>query len=280
MESWSKAAFENPENLPKNTMIQPSNITAAIAHVRSKGIVCIKTARNTGINSLYASYADVWDSLRAALDEAALSVGFIPGSVRKEGDAWIQRLTIAVTFGNESQFHEFECLFPEGNRGVNITQRQGMAHTYAKRYALIDFFHIITGDDDDAVRLGMERAAEQAPSPSQEAHWSEFCHVPLADIGSEETARAWTVLADPSDPNGQRTLGDSAPAALAKAWIRARDNPGLNAWRAELIQERAAGRALHDWTAIRRDFPALKLPEQMAQCTPEQLADLALALTK
>lgn len=257
-----------------------STIHSAIAHVRAKGLVCVKTARNSGINSLYASYADVWEVLRPALDEAALSVGFIPGSVRKEGDAWIQRLTIAVTFGNESQLHEFECLFPEGNRGVNITQRQGMAHTYAKRYALIDFFHIITGDDDDAVRLGVERAADHAPSPNREAHWSEFCHVPIADIGSEETARAWTILADPTDPDGQRTLGDSSAPSLARAWVRHRDNPGINAWRAELIQERAAAKGITDWTSIRREHPGLKLPEQMAACSPDQLSELALALAK
>lgn len=257
-----------------------TTLAAAIANVRSKGIVVVKTSRNTGINSDYASYIDVWEALRPALDESALAVGFIPGSVRKEGDAWIQKLAITVSYGAESVAHEFECVFPEGNRGVNITQRQGMAHTYAKRYALIDFFHLITGDDDDAVRLGQERSNETAPTAPPDRHWSEFCHVPLADIGSEETARAWTILADPSDDSGQRTLGDNAPAAIAKAWLKFPNDAGINAWRAEIIAERATAKGLHDWTSIRRDYRNLNLPEQMASCTPEQLNNLALALAR
>ncbi len=256
-----------------------TSLRRAIAIVQSRGIVVVKTQRNSGLNSDYASYADVWEMLKPQLAEAQLSVGFAPGSASNESSAWKQRLTLIVTSleTGDSITHDFDVLFPEGNRGVNLTQRQGMAHTYGKRYALIDFFHLITGDDDDAQRLGMPERSNSAPQPKAETHWSTLCHVPCFGTGSGEAERAWSMLADPSDTTGERMLGDNAPGVLAKLWARYPDHPGLNAWRAELVGERAAAKSL-TWGAILVAYRTLNLPDRFEECTGEQLANLALAL--
>lgn len=258
-------------------MSEQTPLLHAVAAVRALGIVVIKTARNTGINSDYASYADVWAALKAPLAEHQLSVGFLPGNVRRD-EAWIQTLTLVVSHGAETHEVGFECLFPEGNRGVNLTQRQGMAHTYAKRYALIDYFHLITGDDDDAQRLGQPSRESEAPRPDKSAHWQQFCHVPVFDVGTAETAGAWSMLADPSDEAGERILGDLQGGAMAKLWCRFPDNAGINAWRAELVGDRAKARNILKWEECVTGFKTLNLPANFTECSGEHLANLALAL--
>lgn len=255
-----------------------------INQVRALGLVVVKTSRNTGINASYASFVDIWELLHPALTDAGLSVGFLPGTTRiesvKDIAAWVQSLTMEVSDGETMIQVPFEIVFPEGNRGTNITQRQGMAHTYGKRYALINYFQLITGDDDDAQRLGVARE-ESVLKPSENQHWRDFCHVPLFDVGSEETARTWTMLADPSDDSQMNTLGDATDPKLAKTWIRFPDHPGLNAWRAELVGNRASSSGFGSWdevVASCRSIPSL--PSHFAQCTGEQLNLLGLALAK
>lgn len=265
-------------------MSETTSLLQAVAAVRALGIVVIKTGRNTGINSDYATYADVWDALKNPLADNQLSIGFLPGVVRHvetaqgQNSAWIQALTMVVSHDDKTHEVAFECLFPEGNRGVNLTQRQGMAHTYAKRYALVDYFHLITGDDDDAQRLGQPTRESEAPRPDKTAHWQQFCHVPLFDVGTAETAGTWSMLADPSDDAGQRVLGDLQPGALAKLWCRFPDNVGINAWRAELVGDRAKARNILKWEECVTGFKTLNLPANFTECSGEQLSNLALAL--
>lgn len=249
-------------------------LTQAIAAVRARGLVAVKTSRNTGINSEYASYADVWAVLAPVLTEYGLSVGFLPGPVRKDNEAWVQTLVAEITHGNETKSVSFEIVFPEGNRGVNITQRQGMAHTYGKRYALVNLFHVITGDDDDAERLGQARHEERAPKPDK--HWSEYCYAPLLGVGSEETQGAWSMLANPDNP--EVTLGDLAPGAIARLWTRFPDHAGINAWRAEIVSMRAKAKGATDWQHVLDFYSKMGLPAAFTDCTGEQLNNLALAL--
>ena len=254
----------------------------AIAAVRAEALVVVKTARNTGLNSDYASYTDVWATLKPLLEKHKLAVGFVSGTTSREGDtSWKQVLTLecSSTETGETISHAFETLFPEGNRGVNLTQRQGMAQTYGKRYALINFFHLITGDDDDAQRLGMERGVDNAaPSPAAGQHWSTLCSVPPFGVGQDETLNAWHMLGDPSDQAGERALGDNEGGALAKLAMRYPDHPGLAAWRAELVGERAVAKGVTNWADCAARFPQFNLPSAFSECTPTQLQNLALAL--
>lgn len=258
------------------------SLRQAIAAVRAEALVVVKTARNTGLNSDYASYADVWATLKPLLTQRKLAVGFVSGTTSREGDtSWKQVLTLecSSTETGETISHSFETLFPEGNRGVNLTQRQGMAQTYGKRYALINFFHLITGDDDDAQRLGMDRIGESAaPAPSQGQHWSTLCCVSLFGVGQDETMNAWHMIGDPSDQTGERSLGDNEPGMLAKLAQRYPDHAGLIAWRAELVGERAALKGCTSWDDILKQYPQFQLPPSFAECRGVQLANLALAL--
>lgn len=269
--------------------MQNANLLAAVAAIRSLGIVVVKTARNTGLNSDYATYADVWAHLKEPLAANGLSVGFLPGNTTtlqiNQGTAWSQDLILQVIWRGpveagvvESMSVPFQVLFPEGNRGVNLTQRQGMAHTYGKRYALIDFFGLITGDDDDAQRLGQTPFQDQAPRPDKAAHWRQYCHVPVFSLDNVEAQGSWGMLNDPSDPEGQRVLGDCSPQAIAKAFRVAPDHPGISAWRAELIQARADAKGIRSWEECCELYPRLKLPAQFVDCNPDQLANLALEL--
>jgi hypothetical protein len=255
-----------------------TKLLTAVAAVRAQGIVVVKTARNTGINSDYASYADVWAALAPKLSDVGLSVGFLPGDVRKDSEAWVQSLQMEIVCETETIVVPFQVLFPEGNRGVNLTQRQGMAHTYGKRYALVDYFHLITGDDDDAVRLGQPSRADEAPRADKSAHWRQFCHVELFGVGTAETAGTWGMLADPSDDSGERILGDLQGGAMAKLWTRFPDNPGINAWRAELIGDRAKAKMIQTWDECVTTYKTLHLPPTFAECNGEHLSNLALAL--
>ena len=254
----------------------PPSIIAAVAQVRKAGIVVVKTGRNTGINSDYATYADLWKELKPHLDAACLSVGFLPSTTRLEGSAWIQTLIMEVAVDDSALQIPFEILFPEGNRGVNLTQRQGMAHTYGKRYALIDYFHIITGDDDDAQRLGQPADHMSEASPDKNAHWRQFCYCDLFEVGDAETKGAWSVLSSPANP--EQMLGDLQPVAISNLWPKYPEHAGINAWRAELCNERAKAANLFSWDDCVTTHKTLNLPKLFAECTGEQLNNLALAL--
>jgi len=261
-----------------------SSLLESINKVRALGIVVVKTARNTGINSDYASYADVWDSLQGALTDVGLSVGFKPSTVRHvdssnaTNSAWIQSLVMEVSNGTDTDSVTFDVLFPEGNRGVNLTQRQVMAHTYGKRYALVDYFHLIVGDDDDAQRLGQPVNEQAAPTPQSNTPWTRLCHVPSMGHFCEEAQGGWTTLADPSDASGVSTLGDLSPARLNTLGLANPAHPGLNAWRAELIEERAKTKGVKSWNQLHKEHGNLNLPEFFEECTGPQLVAIALAL--
>ncbi|MEN3940700.1 ERF family protein [Prosthecobacter sp. SYSU 5D2] len=254
-------------------------LLSAIAAVRAKGLVAVKTARNTGINSDYASYADVWAILRPALDEQCLSVGFLIGSCRREEAAWVQTLTMEISTADELRSFAFEFCFPEGNRGVNLSQRQGMAQTYARRYALVSFFHIITGDDDDAQRLGMS-GAETSPAmqPKSGAQFGDFCYAPALGIGHEETQGTWSNLADPNG-DGSQMLGDHSEVSLGKMCFQDSEHIGLKAWLAERVSGFAMERHLTTYEQVRNSYPHPQLlPATADELTGDQLRNLSQTL--
>lgn len=257
----------------------PLSLLAAIAQVRACGLVAVKTARNTGINSDYASYADVWAVLNPQLQSAGLSVGFVLGSLRRDESAWVQTITLEVSTVTESRAHSFEFLFPEGNRGVNLSQRQGMAQTYARRYALVSFFHIITGDDDDAARLGMGNdLAEMAITPKADAHFSQFCNAPSLGLGSAETQGAWGNLADPFG-DGTMILSQYSENAIGQMVFRDCELLPFKAWLAERVSAFAASLGLTTWEQVRNKYPHSHLmPDDARDLTGDQLRNLSQCL--
>lgn len=237
------------------------SLRAAIHAVRSAGLIVVKTGKNTGINAKYATYADVWEMLQPELARHQVAVGFAPGPVRKETDAWIQTMILTVTHGDEVETASFEILFPEGNRGVNLTQRQGMAHTYGRRYALCDFFHILTGDDDDAQRLGVEREHVTGATASDAAPWTAFLSGGWRDV--------------PADDG--RTLNDLSDGQRAKLWEKDPASKPLMAWVGDRISDRLQD-AGYSWGRF-VTWANAGLPATMDECTPG-LLKIAATKTK
>jgi len=254
------------------------HLNKALFAIRSLGMVVIRTGRNKGLSADYATYADIWAMLKEPLAEQALTVGFLPGKTRKEGDAYIQEMTLTCAHeSGDSESVAFEILMPAKNAGTNLTQCQGMSHTYGKRYALINYFNLIVGDDDDAERLGFEVSdgmTEAAPDAG--AHWRQFCFCPLFNLGDEENKGGWGILSQPHNANAM--LGDLKPAEIAKLWPRYPEHAGINAWRAELINQRASDGGIQNWEDCVLTFKNLRLPATFAECNGEQLNNLALAL--
>lgn len=254
-----------------------SALATALFAIRSLGLVVVCSGRNPTLQSDYATYADIWEMLKPRLTENNLAVGFLPGATRKEGDTFTQKMCIVVSHSEgETVTQEFEVLMPDKNRATNITQCQGMAQTYGKRYALINFFNLIVGDDEDAERLGQPTDQMSEASPDKNAHWRQFCYCDLFEVGDAESKGGWSVLSSPANP--EQMLGDLQPAAIAALWMKFPNHPGLNAWRAELINERASAAGLFSWEDCVTTHKTLNLPKMFAECTGEQLNNLALAL--
>jgi hypothetical protein len=253
------------------------SLSAALYAIRSLGLVVVRTGRNTGLNSDYATYADIWEMLKPHLTEHKLAVAFYAGAARKEGESFMQRMTIHIAHeSGESEQSEFDVLMPEKNRGTNITQCQGMSQTYGKRYALINAFNLIVGNDDDAARLGYTTDDIGEAKPDANAHWRDFCYCDLFELGTEENKGGWAILSNPANPD--QLLGDLSPEAIAKLWMKFPNHAGINAWRAELINKRAHAAQISSWEDCAQAHKMLNLPKLFAECTGEQLNNLALAL--
>lgn len=257
--------------------IEVSPIKKALFAIRSQGMVVVRSGRNNTLNSDYATYADIWAMLKKPLEENKLAVGFLPGAVRKEGDTFTQTLTMTIMHeAGEVIEQPFEILLPDSNRATNRTMCQGMGYTYGKRGALVNMFNLIVGNDEDAELLGQSREDIGEARPDAGAHWRQYCHCNNFNVGEVEQRGGWAVLSNPENP--EQLLGDLQGAALAKVWMRFPDHAGLNAWRAELVDDRAMLAKYQNWEACRIAFKSLHLPENFVDCTGQHLTNLALAL--
>lgn len=231
-----------------------SKLAEAVHAVRAHGLVVIRTGKNTGLGGAkYATYTDIWERLSPLLANHDISVGFSPGSVRRETDAWIQTLTMSVSVGDERETVPFEIVFPEGNRGVNITQRQGMAHTYGRRYAVTDYFNIFTGDDDDAQRLGAERDRADGPSVSDAAPWSALMQHGWLDVATKDGT----------------ALGELTNAQRKALWEKDPDNKALMAWVGDMLSDMLQ-QSGYAWPRF-VEWAGLDLPARMEDCNAGQL---------
>lgn len=230
------------------------SLLKAIHQVCSKHLVAIKDRKNTGINSDYATLTAVRQILNPALTEAGLSVSTPPGTLRKEGDTWVIVVPLRVSNGEEEREFIYECPFPEGNRGVNLTQRWGMAQSYGQRYALTGFFCMVTGDDDDAQRMGVQDDRNTGAAPSRNVPWPNLMNGGWKDIPT---------------PDGSAMLGDIS-ALEKKALLPANpDYPGLLAWVADLLTKKLKDHQ-ETWTSF-VEWAGTGLPARIEDCTASQL---------
>lgn len=238
------------------------NLYAALAAIQYLFLVEKRNNNSALGNAKYADYADIRAALDPRLKEHGIAISFRPGAMRRDGDAWVQSLTLTVCHlaSGETDSATGEFPLPEGNRGVNFSQRYGSALTYSKRYMLTAFFGIITGDDDDARRAReiQERSADAPPKASGDAHW-----VTLMD-------GAWKAVAAPD----WGTLGEMDIKELARLWESNPANPSLCAWMADRFYNRLEELGML-WAEFREKAGGT-WPEEFRDCTPGQIKQAAI----
>ena len=233
------------------------NLYAALAAIQNLFVVEKRNANSALGNAKYADYADLRTALDPRLKEQGIALSFRPGAMRRDGDAWVQGLTLKVCHlaSGETDEATGEFPLPEGNRGVNFSQRYGSALTYSQRYMLAAFFGIITGDDDDARRARdiQERGVDSAPKIGEGVHWKRL------------TEGAWQSV---EGPDGDM-LGEKTSKQLADMWTKNPTHAGLCAWAADRVYDTLmtlqltwgefTGKAGGTW------------PENFEDCTPDQM---------
>ena len=247
----------------------------ALHDIRSRSLVAIKARSNTHLTSTYASLSDVMLVLRPVLAEMGVTVHFEYGDLAKEGEAWKVTITLVATKGEESERMPYQWLVPAPNKGTSLPQCQGSAASYGQRYGLVAFFGMQALDDNDAQRLGGE-SYMGAMEMTDSMHWTALCHAPLCGIDSPESQQAWGILTHPQ--NEMLTLNQLPGSAMAKLWEAHQDHPGLNAWRAELVNERMALANVPSWQAVVDQFPMMNLPTEFKECAGLQLMQVAMKL--
>lgn len=233
------------------------SLLAKIHAVRSTPLLIVKERKNKGLNSDYANLADIMEKLLPVLEKNGLSVAAEPGKLAILGEnAWVQTMHIVVSDGAEFYTRECDVCFPAaimsrttGGAAVNEAQRQGMAQTYGRRYAIVAFFNILTGDDDDAARLGVERETASA-GVSDYAPWAAFL-----DAGWQDALA----------PDG-RTIGALSDKERLALWEKDPASKPLMAWIGDRITDRLqdAGYTWLKFTA----WADAGLPETLEACTP------------
>lgn len=241
-------------------------LLAKIHAVRSEGLTVAKTGKiSGGINALFASYPDVWAALYPALQRAELSVGFSGAVITVKEGVELVRMALTVSDGEAEKTAEFDMIIPEkilnsrGSSVVNNAQRVANAESYTKRTALIHFFGMSAGNEDEVERMtprGDETNIPGAVVIGPDTPWQD-----LTDGG-------W---ANGLSPSGEGLLSDvsrTSGSAMAQLWTSFPNHPGICAWAADWITSRQEEQGIA-WEAMAAADPAL--PGALYQCNAAQL---------
>lgn len=231
------------------------SITNKIHAVRLLALTVVKTGKiSGGINAMFASYPDVWRMLQPALAEHGLSVGFCGAKLEPFQDGEKVSMELGVSDGTESATTMFEMLVPEkilnswGSSVTNNAQRVANAQSYLKRTALIHFFGMSAGNEDEVER--MMPMGDQSNIPGL---------IRVTD------STAWQSLMDGLWSNVESPLHDGrlaeyakSPAQMVALWDDFPDHPGITAWAADLIRDtlQSIGKSWGDVVAADPDTPA------------------------
>lgn len=241
-------------------------ILSKIHAARSKRLSVVKTGEINiqGRKMAFVSYADIWSQLGPALESVGLSLGFSKALIRVDQNSGheIVSMVLEVSDGEEERTSDWEMILPEviksssGNHVTNNSQRVANAESYLKRTALLHYFGIAAGNEDEVERMTPD--GDQINIPGA---------VPITE------ASRWQMLTDGdwqrcTSPLHDGLLSNYAPPALGKLWKDFPDHAGLQAWGADYI---TAGLNATDkgWEAVVAEDPAL--PQFMANCTGVQL---------
>lgn len=235
-------------------------LLSKIHAVRKLGLAVVKTGEITGKNKItFASYADVWETLKPALDEQDLSVGFTAGTVQPHGDGDRAALRMVVSDGTEREETEYEMLLPEkivnqyGSSVTNSGQRNAGAFSFIRRNALLCFFNIGTGDADAVERMNPEGNQSNIPG-----------------IIRVNERTAWQDLTDGGWSNAESPLHDGTLAQyggdrnrMVLLWSDYPAHAGITAWAADWIND-ALQQLGMSWADVMEREP--DLPGSITQC--------------
>ena len=249
-------------------------ILQKIHAVRQLGLAVVKTGKITGgINAQFASFPDVWSALKPALDEHQLSVGFCSSLLSLHGDSESLKMTLEISDGTERETFQFDMMVPErilnsrGSAVTNNAQRIANAQSYCKRTALILFFGMSAGNEDEVERM--------MPTPDQ-------TNIPGVVIPGPNTT--WQSLTDGIWANVMAPEHDGKLEAIAAArgvkamvalWDNFPDHCGLQAWAADWVTGTLEE---HGWTWGDVTAEDGTLPASMHQCNAAELRGATRAI--
>lgn len=128
--------------MPRGCEDKPE-LAAAILEVQGKLQIVDADMENAYFNTQYTSLKKLRFELRTPLADAGLLVMQYPGACQ-DGVLVIHTF---ITHAETCQTMEFATSVPVGE-GASL-HRFGAAITYARRYILVSFFFLVTGDEDD-----------------------------------------------------------------------------------------------------------------------------------
>ena len=124
-----------------------AKLDAAIAKVQEALSVAPYNKNNPHLGSSYADLTSVIATLRSARGGVGLSISQ-PLWTDEHGRAWVTTRIAADGEWMEASFR----LEIEQQKGINMQQELGVAHSYARRYALCSMMGVATGEDVDGHR--------------------------------------------------------------------------------------------------------------------------------
>lgn len=133
-----------------------NEMMAKVANIASRGITCIKNAKNPYFNSKYADLGVVVEALKEPLKEVGLDYAF--------GIECLDGVWILDTYITDGKDLARASQFPLVNTDP---QKFGASITYAKRYSLCAVFNVIAEEDDDGNEASGNKPTLPKKAPSK-----------------------------------------------------------------------------------------------------------------
>ena len=246
----------NPE--PQTPPLLP--LAARLAIIQSLGI----TVKDDGVNptlgnSRYIQLERIRLVMRETWQKYCMGVAVMPPESVEQSTTMVRpvlktSLVITCTVTGESLKYPVAFIIPDGNKGTNACQNEGIAATYAERYAIKMAFGISAGDEDDAQSGGDDTPRES--SASKRAHWSVYMDHAWSDIDAG--------LGD------SMKLGGLDGATIKTLYNRNPANGPLMAWAADMILRKLQHNNT-SWRDYLSDHEDLDVPSAIEDCTSDHI---------
>lgn len=133
---------------------------AAVAKVQARIVAIEPDAQNPQLRNRYTSLDGIRKKMQPALTEAGLT---LMQPLTTSGERAEVTTIVAHPESGEWLMSTASIKIPPTNKGTNVTQVEGSAISYLRRYAIMSLFGFVSGEDDDA------SAAGPAPEPTKDS---------------------------------------------------------------------------------------------------------------